>query len=98
MPGDLTVGEVLEMTARWYSRPRAPDELIDLVELDAKRETRIEKLSGGQRRRLDLAVGLAGLAPTSCSSTSRPPASIPTPAAPPGRRSARCAATGRPSC
>jgi len=60
LPDDLTVGEVLEMTARWYSRPRAPEALIDLVELDAKRETRTAELSGGQRRRLDLALGLAG--------------------------------------
>ncbi len=60
VPVDLSVGEALEMTARWYSRPRSVDELIELVELDAKRDTRIEKLSGGQRRRLDLALGLAG--------------------------------------
>ncbi len=60
LPTDLTVGEVLEMTARWYSRPRRPDELIDLVELDAKRETPTSELSGGQRRRLDLALGLVG--------------------------------------
>jgi ABC-2 type transport system ATP-binding protein len=57
---DLTVGEQLEMCARWYSRPRGVDELIDLVELDAKRDTRTEALSGGQRRRLDLALGLVG--------------------------------------
>jgi ABC-2 type transport system ATP-binding protein len=57
---DLTVGEILEMSGRWYSRPRGVDELIELVELDAKRDTRTEALSGGQRRRLDLALGLVG--------------------------------------
>jgi ABC-2 type transport system ATP-binding protein len=57
---DLTVGEMLEMSGRWYARPRGVDELIDLVELDAKRDTRTESLSGGQRRRLDLALGLVG--------------------------------------
>jgi ABC-2 type transport system ATP-binding protein len=57
---DLTVGEMLEMSARWYTRPRGVDELIDLVELDAKRDTRTDALSGGQRRRLDLALGLVG--------------------------------------
>jgi ABC-2 type transport system ATP-binding protein len=57
---ELTVGEVLEMTGRWYSRSRTPDALIDLVELDAKRDTRTGDLSGGQRRRLDLALGLVG--------------------------------------
>jgi ABC-2 type transport system ATP-binding protein len=57
---DLTVGELLEMQGRWYSRSLAPDHLIDLVELDAKRDTRAGELSGGQRRRLDLALGLVG--------------------------------------
>jgi ABC-2 type transport system ATP-binding protein len=57
---ELTVGELLEMHGRWYSRSLAPDELIELVELDAKRDTRAGELSGGQRRRLDLALGLVG--------------------------------------
>jgi ABC-type multidrug transport system ATPase subunit len=57
---ELTVGELLEMHGRWYSRSRTPGELIDLVELDAKRDTRAGDLSGGQRRRLDLALGLVG--------------------------------------
>jgi ABC-2 type transport system ATP-binding protein len=56
----LTVGELLEMHGRWYSRSLAPDHLIALVELDAKRDTRSGDLSGGQRRRLDLALGLVG--------------------------------------
>ncbi len=57
---ELTVGELLEMHGRWYSRSLPPGELIDLVELDAKRDTRAGDLSGGQRRRLDLALGLVG--------------------------------------
>ncbi len=57
---ELTVGELLEMHGRWYSRCLGADELIDLVELDAKRDTRAGALSGGQRRRLDLALGLVG--------------------------------------
>jgi ABC-2 type transport system ATP-binding protein len=57
---DLTVGELLEMQARWYSRSLPVDDLIALVELDASRNTRAGTLSGGQRRRLDLALGLVG--------------------------------------
>jgi ABC-2 type transport system ATP-binding protein len=57
---ELTVGELLEMHGRWYSRSLTPEELIELVELDAKRDTRAGELSGGQRRRLDLALGLVG--------------------------------------
>src|SRR3954468_4585577 len=57
---DLSVGELLEMYARYYPHPRAPDEVIELVELDAKRDERVAGLSGGQRRRLDLALALIG--------------------------------------
>jgi len=57
---DLTVGELLEMYGRYHRRRRSADELIELVELDAKRDTRAATLSGGQRRRLDLALALVG--------------------------------------
>jgi ABC-2 type transport system ATP-binding protein len=57
---DLTVGELIEMYGRYYPRSRSAAELIELVELDAKRDTRAGELSGGQRRRLDLALGLVG--------------------------------------
>ena len=57
---DLTVGELLEMYGRYHRRRRSADELIELVELDAKRDTRAARLSGGQRRRLDLALALVG--------------------------------------
>jgi ABC-2 type transport system ATP-binding protein len=57
---DLTVAELLEMYGRYYSKRRPVDELIELVELDAKRDARVRDLSGGQRRRLDLALGLVG--------------------------------------
>ncbi len=57
---DLSVAELLEMYGSYYPRRRSVDELIELVELDAKRETRVRQLSGGQRRRLDLALGLVG--------------------------------------
>jgi ABC-2 type transport system ATP-binding protein len=58
--GELTVAEVLHMHARYYPRPRPAGELIELVALDAKDTARIKTLSGGQRRRLDLALALVG--------------------------------------
>jgi len=57
---DLTVGELLEMYGRYHRHRRSAGELIELVELDAKRDTRAGRLSGGQRRRLDLALALVG--------------------------------------
>jgi len=57
---DLSVGELIEMYGRYHHRRRDVGELIDLVELDAKSETRARQLSGGQRRRLDLALALVG--------------------------------------
>jgi ABC-2 type transport system ATP-binding protein len=57
---DLTVAELVEMYGRYHVRNRAVDEVIDLVELTEKRNTRAHALSGGQRRRLDLALALVG--------------------------------------
>ncbi|HEV3071695.1 MAG TPA: ABC transporter ATP-binding protein [Solirubrobacteraceae bacterium] len=57
---DLTVAELLEMYGRYHVRRRAVDELIELVGLSEKRDTRAKQLSGGQRRRLDLALALVG--------------------------------------
>src|ERR1043165_6357995 len=56
----LTVSEVIEMYRGYYPNPRPLDEVIDVVGLDAKRDTRVLKLSGGQQRRLDVAIALAG--------------------------------------
>jgi ABC-2 type transport system ATP-binding protein len=57
---DLTVAELLEMYGRYHPKRRPVDELIELVELGEKRDTRARKLSGGQLRRLDLALALVG--------------------------------------
>lgn len=57
---DLTVAELVEMFGRYHVRQRPVDEVIELVELTDKRNTRAKKLSGGQRRRLDLALALVG--------------------------------------
>ena len=56
----LTVREVLTMYAPSYARPRSLDECVELVGLGAFVDQRIEKLSGGQRRRVDLALGIIG--------------------------------------
>jgi ABC-2 type transport system ATP-binding protein len=57
---DLSVYELVEMFGRYHARQRPVDEVIDLVELTEKRDERAKNLSGGQRRRLDLALALVG--------------------------------------
>jgi ABC-2 type transport system ATP-binding protein len=56
----LTVRETLRRTAGFYSSPRDVDDVIDLVGLTDKATSRINKLSGGQQRRLDVAYGIIG--------------------------------------
>jgi ABC-2 type transport system ATP-binding protein len=56
----LTVRETIQLYAGYYPSPRDIDEVIDLVGLGEKRNTRVNKLSGGQQRRLDVAIALAG--------------------------------------
>jgi ABC-2 type transport system ATP-binding protein len=56
----LTVAETVAMYARYYPQPRPVDEVVDLVGLTEKRDSRVLRLSGGQQRRLDMAVALAG--------------------------------------
>jgi ABC-2 type transport system ATP-binding protein len=60
LQGNLTVAEVLSMYGSYYPRRRPVGELLDLFELGAKRDVQVHLLSGGQRRRLDLALGLVG--------------------------------------
>ncbi len=56
----LSVREVVEMVGGYYPSPRDPDEVIELVGLTDQRDSRIRRLSGGQKRRVDMAVALAG--------------------------------------
>ena len=58
--GDLTVTEVVENFAHYYSNPRMPATVIDQVGLSEKAESKVSTLSGGQRRRLDVALGIIG--------------------------------------
>ncbi|ANP53908.1 ABC-2 type transport system ATP-binding protein [Streptomyces griseochromogenes] len=59
-PAELTVRETVRHFARYYPRPREAEEVIGLVGLGAKADSRIKALSGGQRRRLDVALGVIG--------------------------------------
>ena len=58
--GSATVTEQLRHFARFYPRARDVDEVIDAAGLRDKATTRISKLSGGQRRRVDVALGIIG--------------------------------------
>ena len=58
--GDSTVQETLSHFAKYYSNPRDVDEVITSVGLDEKRGALIRTLSGGQRRRLDVGLGIIG--------------------------------------
>jgi ABC-2 type transport system ATP-binding protein len=57
---ELTVAEMVGHFAGFYPSPRPPAEVIDLVGLADKARSRIHTLSGGQQRRLDVALGLIG--------------------------------------
>ncbi|MCD7440802.1 ABC transporter ATP-binding protein [Streptomyces lincolnensis] len=54
------VGELLTHFATYYVDPRDPAGLLDLVGLTDQAAQRVDRLSGGQRRRLDVALGIVG--------------------------------------
>jgi ABC-2 type transport system ATP-binding protein len=56
----LTVGETMNQFASLYSEPRDVGETLELVGLGGKEKERVGRLSGGQKRRVDVAVGLIG--------------------------------------
>jgi ABC-2 type transport system ATP-binding protein len=58
--GELSVRETVRHFARYYPRPRDADEVIETVGLTDKAGTRLRQLSGGQRRRVDVALGIVG--------------------------------------
>jgi len=58
--GLVTVREQLRQFAGFYPRPRDVDEVIAAVGLQRQADTRIAKLSGGQQRRVDVALGVIG--------------------------------------
>jgi ABC-2 type transport system ATP-binding protein len=58
--GNATVREQLQHFAEFYPKPREVEQVIAALGLEAKASTRIKKLSGGQRRRVDVALGIIG--------------------------------------
>ncbi|MGH3646481.1 MAG: ABC transporter ATP-binding protein [Micromonosporaceae bacterium] len=57
---ELSVAEVVHHFAAYYPRPDQPDAVIERVGLAEKRDARAKTLSGGQRRRLDVALSIVG--------------------------------------
>ncbi len=57
---DLSVRETIHHFARYYSHPKDPESVIALTGLSEKADARVHTLSGGQRRRLDVALGIIG--------------------------------------
>ena len=57
---DLSVDEVVRHFATFYPAPRDPADVIESVGLTEKTRSRVRELSGGQRRRLDVALGILG--------------------------------------
>jgi ABC-2 type transport system ATP-binding protein len=60
LPPELTVWELVERFAGYYPQPRPVGETLELVGLGDRRDTRAGTLSGGQQRRLDVAMALVG--------------------------------------
>lgn len=58
--GDVTVREAVSHFARYFPTPRDPEDIIAITGLSAKADDRAGRLSGGQRRRLDVALGIVG--------------------------------------
>ncbi|MDQ4142504.1 MAG: ABC transporter ATP-binding protein [Actinomycetota bacterium] len=56
----LSVAETVDLFRGYFPNPRPLDEIIEIVGLTEKRDERVRRLSGGQQRRLDVAIGLAG--------------------------------------
>jgi len=59
--GTLNVSETVHMFAQCYGKTRAPEEVLELVGLGSVRDSRVRALSGGQRRRLDVALGVINM-------------------------------------
>ena len=56
----LTASEILEQFTNFYETPRKVSDLLEMTGLTEEKNKRVKKLSGGQKRRLDVAIGLCG--------------------------------------
>lgn len=56
----LNVEETIELFRGYYPHPMPLEDVLQATGLEAQRKTRVKKLSGGQQRRLDVAIGLSG--------------------------------------
>ena len=56
----LTVEETIDLFRGYFPHPLPLEEILDVIGLREQRQTRVRRLSGGQQRRLDVAIGLAG--------------------------------------
>ena len=56
----LRVEETIDLFRGYYPHPLPTDEILDVIGLREQRRTLVRRLSGGQQRRLDVAIGLAG--------------------------------------
>lgn len=59
--GMLTVSETMHMFAKCYGKARVPQEVLELVGLGSVSASKVRTLSGGQRRRLDVALGIIAM-------------------------------------
>ena len=56
----LTAVEILEQFTNFYESPRSISDLLEMTGLGEEKDKKVKKLSGGQKRRLDVAIGLCG--------------------------------------
>ena len=56
----LKVGEIIKQFSGFYQNPKPINDILDVTGLKEQSDIRIRRLSGGQRRRLDVALGIAG--------------------------------------
>ena len=92
----LSVRETLDHFAVYHAAPEDSGVLLEAVGLTGSAGTRVDRLSGGQRRRLEVALGVQGRR-SCCSSTSRPPVWTRRPGGTSGPSSRGCGTAARPS-